>query len=413
MEEQQNKKGKKFSLKNLSKKDQIRLTIIGGVIALLVIVAAFFIAQRPKNADDADAYKAVTLKNADDLVFNGTVSAERSEEFYKDESKGTLANILVTNGQEIAANTALLAYQNETQQEQVDEQQGQIEKLNLAVTTAQQNLDNAYAKKQELQNDKSQAASASSQAAAAAGSTTGAASSGASQYDDALSAQDDAILQAQQALDSANLDLTTANQALENAKSKVTTNVSSTIDGIAVVDTSGKGDATVPVVKVVSKSTIIEAKVSEYDYSRVLKDQTVTILPANDTKKIQGTITEVNKLPDNSGAAAAAGAAGGAVQTSAMANYTFKVKPAEDLQYGYNCQISLPVNELRVPKSAITKENDKQYVFVYSKGKAHKTFITTVEKNGVFVVTEGLKEKDRIISNPDKELKDGQEVTVN
>ena len=39
--------------------------------------------------------------------------------------------------------------------------------------------------------------------------------------------------------------------------------------------------------------------------------------------------------------------------------------------------------------------------------------ILAENRDGVFVVTEGLKEKDRIISNPSQDLKDGQEVMVN
>lgn len=396
----------KLHLKKLTKKQQIYLSIIAGIAAVVAIGGTIFFTQHRVKAADSPEYKTYTIKKADPLIFNGVVDAEQTESFYNDQSKGTLSNILVTEGQEIKAKTAVLAYQSNTAQDQVDEQQQQLEKLNLAVTTAQQNLDNAYAKKQEIENKKG----TTSQSA----SVSGALSNPAEQASDAISAQDDAILQAQQALDAANLDLTTANESLETAKNKVTTNVSSTIDGIAEVNEAGKAAATVPVVKVVSKSTVINAKVSEYDYSRVKKDQAVTIQPVNSDEKIQGTIIEVSRMPENSEgvSSAAAAATGSTMQTSSMATYSFKVKPGKELQYGYSCQISVPVNELRLSSDALVKEDGKQYVYVYKNGAVHKTAVTTVDENGVVVVTAGLKENDKVISNPKKDLQDGKKVTV-
>lgn len=400
------KKKEAWNFKKLTKKQQLKLTAIAGIAAVLIVVLVLVFHMNSSKAEASSGYKTVTIKNADALVFNGNVSPEHTEEFFNDQTKGTLTSVLVTNGQEVPANTALLAYQNDTMQEQVDEQQQQIGKLNLAVTTAQQNLTAAYNKKQDLENEKSTAASSVPAAAAGMGD------SAASSFDEAISQQDEVIMQAQQALDAANMDLSTANQGLESARGKVTTNVSSTFDGVAMVDENGKGDATVPVVKIVSKTTLVDAKVSEYDYKRVAKDQAVTIQPTSSDKKIQGTIIEVNELPDDSAAAAAASGTGGASQGAAMASYTFKVKPSEDMQYGYSCQVSIPVNELRLPEKAIVKDHRKQYVFVYAKGKVKKTLIKAEEKDGLFIVTKGLKEKEKVISNPDKALKDGQEVTV-
>lgn len=414
MEDNRSQK-KKFNFKKPTKKQQIKLTIAGAILAVLIIVVIIIVQMRGPKAEAASKYKTYTVKYADSLIFNGTVEAANSEEFFNDQSKGNLSKVLVSDGQEIPANTAVLAYQNDTMQEQVDEQQQQLAKLNLAVTTAQQNLDSANAKKQELENDKNKAASqvaAATSAAASAGAAAGDTSAATSSYDEQISAQDDVILQAQQALDAANLDLSSANQTLEADKNKVVADVSSTIDGIAIVDPQGKADATVPVVKIVSKATIVEAKVSEYDYQRVAKDQAVTVQATNSDEKVSGTITEVSKLPDASVAAAAAGSASGG-QASAMANYSFKVKTAKDMQYGYTCQVTLPVNELRLPEKAVVKENDKLYVYLYRKGTVLKTEIVGAEENGVYTVTKGLKEKDRVISNPDKKLMDGQEVTVN
>ena len=114
----------------------------------------------------------------------------------------------------------------------------------------------------------------------------------------------------------------------------------------------------------------------------------------------------MDKLPET----ASQGAEGGA--SAASASYRFQVKPAKDLQYGYTVQITLPINELRIPEKSLVKDGEKRFVHLVKAGKAHKQEIKVTEKNGLFIVTEGLKAEDEIITEPDDQLKDGQEVAV-
>ena len=407
-DEHANKKG--FKMKPLSKKKRIIFSAVWGVIAILAISTAFFFKQNQQQEPSVASYDAVTIKKADDLIFNGSVAAQNVEEFYFDQTKGEVSDILVTNNQEISADTVVLVYQNETVQDQITEQQQTLDKLTLAVNNAKENLDNTYTKKQNIQNSLNEALSTFNNADA--DSMEGQAirqeeQAKMDQYKEAIYSQEEVISQAQQALDSANLDLSTATQNIELAKNKITTNVAATTDGTAIVEPKGKTNASVPVIKILGKDTIIKALVSEYDYRHLATDQAVEIQLLNSNKKIAGTITEVSILPESTATE------GTATAQSNVANYSFKVKPSENLQYGYSCQIYVPVNELRIPEKAILNEEDKQYVFVYSKGTVKKQPILSENRDGVFVVTEGLKEKDRIISNPSQDLKDGQEVMVN
>lgn len=405
--------------RKLSNKQQIHIIVGCTIFAILIIVLV--VALKQKNSDEKieKKYQVETVKLAEPLVFNGTVSASKTERFALDQSKGTLTGILVTNGQEIKANTPLLSYQNDTMQQQVDQEEQQVDKLSLAVTTAQQNLDSAYAKKQKLEENKKSAASANAQTKATTSTdTTGTDSNNVvatqnvtSPYDDAIEAQDEVIRQDQQALDAAKLDLTTMNQAIEADKAKVTVNVSATFDGIALVNENGKTESTTPIVQIVSKDTIIDGQVSEYDYAQVVKDKKVTILAANSDQEVGGTITEVSKLPDNNNASNS-GLNGGTSQSASMTDYSFKVKSGQAMQYGYNCQITLPINELRIKRKSLLTDKIGQYVFVFDKGKVRKTRITAEKKNGLYVVTDGLKVNQKIISNPDKDLKDNKKVSV-
>lgn len=394
--------------KRLTKKQQIRLSIVAGVIGLLAIVLALIYSQTQKNADENQRYQVLTIQKASPLIFKGTVAAERTEEFYYDQSKGEISKILVENGQEIEQETKLLSYDNQTVQEQVTEQQQTREKLSLEVNSAQQNLDNAYVKKQEFQ-DKLDTANSNYKNADEA-TPEGQViqqeeQAKIEQYKEALSNQETQILQAQQTLDAAYLDLNNADTSIENTENKVTTNILSQTGGVAIVNQQGKTNPAVPVVSIISKETIIEAKATEYDYSRLKESSTVTIRLLHNDSEMKGSITEINPLPDNSEAM------GNATQ-STIATYTFKVKPAENLQYGYNCQIVLPIDEFRIPEQSFISTEDEHYVFVVEGGKVRKTLVELEEKDGLFILKEGLEEGQKIIENPDDQLSDGQEVTV-
>jgi HlyD family secretion protein len=284
-----------------------------------------------------------------------------------------------------------------------------LEKLNLAVHNAQQNLDNACIKKQELQNQLDEATISYDNAD---NSTTEGQQlrleeqAKKEQYQEAISTQEEVILQAQQTLDAAYVDLSGANVTIENTQNKEVTNVFNQDAGIVIVNEEGKNNSSIPYIQVVSKETVIEGKVTEYDYERLNKDMEVAINFLHDNSKIAGTISEINPLPDISEINAD-------VTQASIATYSFKVKPEETSHYGYNCQISVELDELRIPKSSIISKNGQEIVYIVENGKTKKTRVTIERKDDLFIVLEGLKEKDQIIENPDDSLKDGQEVMVN
>lgn len=399
--------------RRFSKKQQIWMTIGGAVLAIAIIAGAvIYNANQSSNASAGPSYNTVEITNAEPLVFNGTVNAENTSEVYLDQTRGDISEILVADGQEITVGTPLVSYQSDEYSEQVRTQEQQIGSLNLAVNNAQTNLNSATTRRNELQTSLANARNAYN--AADANTMEGQATrqeqqAMIDQYREAVNSQNDVITQSQQALDAANLDLSNANATLEDLRNRVSTQVAAEIDGVAVVNKVGQTNATVPVVQVISRGTIVSATVSEYDYARLAVNQTVTARPINSDREINGTITVVNTLPDS-----AAPSASGATNTSvaSMANYTFTVKLDEDLQYGYSCQITLPLNELRLPETAIVTEEEQQFVYRYEGGKAVKTPITAEDRNGVFVVIEGLEEGNRVISNPDDQISDGLEVTV-
>lgn len=400
--------------KKMTKKQKIRWSILAGVLALVLFIGAFVYSQMKSNNVKENQFQTVTLKKSDPLTFNGIVEATHTQDYYFDQTLGKVSEINVQDGQEVTEGTVLLSYTNTEYQAQADEQSTNLDKLNLAVANARETLAIAQDKQAREQQKLNEATNNYN-------NTNENSEDGAvkkeqykqemTQYESSLDAASDAVVQARQALESANVELSSANQSVNTIRGKISSTVASATSGIAYINEKGKNDPSVPVVKVVSNDVTVEAKASEYDYPQVHQDASVTIKPITTNQEIAGTITHVNKLPDQAEAVSQAAAAGTAANSS-VSNYSFIVKPTEALQYGYNVQVVLPMNEIRIPKKAVMETGDTHYVFAYRKGKVREVTVQVEDKGEYFLLKDGIKDGDRIISNPDKSLRDGQEVAV-
>lgn len=390
--------------KKLTKKQKIRLSIIGGVIAVIAIAVAAIIGSQGKE-ETVERYTAYQVKESDPLLFKGTVDAEKVDSIYYDQSLGKISTIAVGDGKEVKKDDVLVTYQNDVVQTDVTQQERLLNKSSLSVSTAQENVNSAIAKKNDLTTKVNQAANDYNKRDESTTEGAAQAQEDKATYEQnkqALESQEDVIRQANQALEAANLELNDSTGALDDAKQKVTTTVKSPTDGIAYVDEKGKTDMTTPVVKIVSPKVVVNGVVSEYDYQKVVVNQDVEIQPVSSSDVIKGKVTYVDKLPLTKSAG----------DSSSMINFEFKVVPEKELQYGYNVQIALSQKELRIPEKALIKEGDVEKVFAYRKGKAVKQVVKTVNQDGFIIVQEGLAVGDTIISDPKDTLKDGEEVAV-
>lgn len=403
-----------MSKKKLTKKQKIRWSIIAGVLALLLFIGAFVYSRMKTNTVKENQFKTVTLKTSDPLTFNGIVEATHTQDYYFDQTLGKISEINVQDGQEVDQGTTLLSYTNTEYQEQADEQSTNLDKLYLAVSNAQESLAMAQdkqAKEQQKLNDAITNYNNTNENSEEGAAKKEQYNQEKKQYESSVEAAGEAVVQARQALESANVELNSASQSVTKMRGKVSSTIASATKGTAYINEKGKNDPSVPVVKIVSNEVTISAKASEYDYPQVHQDAAVTIKPITTNQEIAGTITHVNKLPDQAEAASQAGAATGAA-TSSVSNYSFIVKPTEELQYGYNVQVVLPLTEIRIPKKAVRETGDSHYVFAYRKGKVREVTVEVEDKGDYYLLKNGLKDGDRIISNPDKSLRDGQEVAV-
>ncbi|HGF7612964.1 TPA: efflux RND transporter periplasmic adaptor subunit [Enterococcus faecium] len=401
--------------KKMTKRQQIYLSIMGGVISFLLIGGAV-IYKLSNPIVEEDFYKLVKVKKSEPLVLKGIVQPKNTSYLNLDQTLGKISAISVKNGQEINENDVIATYQNTTIEDQAEEQTQSLEKLNLAVTNAQINLENATQKQQELE---TRLTAAKNEHAAITNKKIDEEMKKAEKAEDenkieaaqqALDAQKDAVSQAKQVLDEANVDLSSVNNTIEQTKKKITNTVTAPIKGIVYINDKGKTDAAVPYATIVSPDKVIKGTVTEYDYNKVKVGQVVNINLLNEEKSIEGTITDVNALPEDMEVSTQTNISSD--KNNTVSTFTFMVSPKEPIHYGYNVQINVPTNHLELAKKNTIKENNEVFVFIYRDRKAIKQKVEVKEENGKYLVKTGLKENDSIIENPGVRLKDGQEVTV-
>lgn len=399
----------------MTKRQQIYLSIMGGVISFLLIGGAV-IYKLSNPIVEEDSYKLVKVKKSEPLVLKGIVQPKNTSYLNLDQTLGKISAISVKNGQEINENDVIATYQNTTIEDQAEEQTQSLEKLNLAVTNAQINLENATQKRQELE---TRLTAAKNEHAAITNKKIDEEMKKAEKAEDenkieaaqqALDAQKDAVSQAKQVLDEANVDLSSVNNTIEQTKKKITNTVTAPIKGIVYINDKGKTDAAVPYATIVSPDKVIKGTVTEYDYNKVKVGQVVNINLLNEEKSIEGTITDVNALPEDMEVSTQTNISSD--KNNTVSTFTFMVSPKEPIHYGYNVQINVPTNHLELAKKNTIKENNEVFVFIYRDRKAIKQKVEVKEENGKYLVKTGLKENDSIIENPGVRLKDGQEVTV-
>lgn len=397
-------------------KKQIRLTI-GFVVACIVIAIGatiFSITRSTKQTEEKGDYQVAKIEKSAPLLFNGVAQPKESRTFTLDPTLGTLETIHVKNNQQVKAGEVIATYKNETIADQVTQQEQGLNKLNMAVSSAQNGYNSAVNKKNELANQYNQVNKILQEQQTTNPEAASETAAQLAQLKEAYDAAGDAVEQAKQGVDSANMEYSDAQKAIAQLKEKINTQVTAPFDGIVYVDQNGKTQATVPYATLVSPGTVVQASVTEYDYNKLKQGQKVEVMPANDERKIEGTITNISTLPESATATSSLSAAvsGGGNNSSSTSSYAFTVETAEEIHNGFSVQVAIHFNQITVPKEVVIDRDGKQYIYTYKDGKAHLTEVTVKDQGANYLVEKGLAMGDQYILNPDKKLKDNQEVAV-
>ncbi|MBO6403295.1 efflux RND transporter periplasmic adaptor subunit [Enterococcus faecalis] len=368
-------------------------------IGAAVVVVGFIGAKTVFSSKEVEPeYTTYTITEMVSLKLDGQVSFLDTRDIFFDPSLGKIAEINVENGKEVKKDSPLLTYNNSDIQATETEQANAVNRNNLQVQQAQENVNLATQKYNEALNKVAAAKQKLNTAKEAEEKET--LNAEIQQLNEAVSAANSEVAQANQALQLANSDAVGAANTLEQTRGKVNTVVTAPIDGQVTVDASAMSSTDKPVIKIATQKKNIQGKVTEYDYDKLQTGEEVTVTTVGSGKSAPGKIVSIAQTPiaKNEG--------------NPVVSYQFTVEGDFPWAEGLSTSIAVPQKQMIIPTAAIQKEGEKEFVYVYKAGKAKKTPIETETNLGRKVVKSGLNWKDQVIANPNKELKDNQDVQV-
>lgn len=375
-------------------KKKTKLMLVG-VIGVVLAGCGFFALNSKKKESP---YHVFTVKAADPLQLKGKVEPLKKQLYFFDGNKGRIKNIPVSNGEEVAIGTPLIEYQNEAVENETVSQRHAVEKSSLDALQAEATV---AANERQVQTITNQINDTQQKMTQAKEEEKMALNEQLKQQQGELQTANDQLSQSRFAVQSAYEDVQSAKDVLAGQQKQASSTVSSEIAGVASVDEKGKGSSEVPVVTVSSKEKQVKGIVTEYDLDKLVPGQTVQVTTVGNDKKVDGTIKSIatSALPTSG-------------DNSNVASYEFIVEGDFPWTDDLSTLVTLQQKQLLLPDSAIKKTKNEKYIYKYVNGKVKKTAIQIVTVSGHNIVQKGLKANDKIIENPDDELKDGSEIQV-
>ncbi|MCX0397255.1 efflux RND transporter periplasmic adaptor subunit [Clostridium perfringens] len=369
------------------------IAIVTVVILAGVGVGSYFLKQS-MNKESVATMEIYTVPSTDKVFVNGKIEPEKVENIFLDATKGTVDKVEVENGDVVEKGDTLFTYKN-------DQVQSQVEQLELQLNSAKSqkeeiNKQNAEAKKQledlkkaGLENQMPQGGQMPNLGQNAGGEiSTG----------------------------SVDEQIKLLEKQIKALKDKEYYKVTAPIGGKVILAESST-NPTQPYITVESGDYYISGSVNEKDQPKIKEGQEVQITILSTNKNINGKISSVGNTPIDNGASLAAqtGAQGGVGGN--MSYYEVKITPdsQEDLTNGFHVQASVNLDKkpIEIPKEAILSVDNEEFVFKNVDGKLVKQVITYSPKEGSedeVIVSSGLNEEDKIVSNPTPNMKEGMNV---
>ncbi|AOY54310.1 efflux RND transporter periplasmic adaptor subunit [Clostridium perfringens] len=369
------------------------IAIVTVVILAGVGVGSYFLKQS-MNKESVATMEIYTVPSTDKVFVNGKIEPEKVENIFLDATKGTVDKVEVENGDVVEKGDTLFTYKN-------DQVQSQVEQLELQLNSAKSqkeeiNKQNAETKKQledlkkaGLENQMPQGGQMPNLGQNAGGEiSTG----------------------------SVDEQIKLLEKQIKALKDKEYYKVTAPIGGKVILAESST-NPTQPYITVESGDYYISGSVNEKDQPKIKEGQEVQITILSTNKNINGKISSVGNTPIDNGASLAAqtGAQGGAGGN--MSYYEVKITPdsQEDLTNGFHVQASVNLDKkpIEIPKEAILSVDNEEFVFKNVDGKLVKQVITYSPKEGSedeVIVSSGLNEEDKIVSNPTPNMKEGMNV---
>lgn len=335
--------------------------------------------------------KEKKLRNT--VMVPGTLKLADEQYVYFDAEKGEVERFHVTEGSRVQQGTSLVTYESDTLD--LEQEQNNLEKKSsqLQIDSVSKQLSNLNKKQKELEKEMSK-----------------------------QEARDQIDTERTQL----NLDLETAKIDLERnkleaksiAKKERNLDVASDINGTVLeVDkeaVNNTSDVQKPLIHIGNTDEYLATGVlSEYDALKIKTGQAVKItsdvLP---DKEWAGSVKQIDYLPQQQASAEAGN--DGANQ------YPVEVKVDDQditmIKPGFKLLLEIEISSKKassLPIKAVVNEDGEKYVYVVKDKKAVRKEVKIGETTNKFIeIKSGVSSKDKVITNPTKNLTDGAEVTV-
>lgn len=380
------------------KKKYIIISIIS-VVILLSTLGFYFLKKSINNTAKGSKVELLTIAPKEKIFINGVISPEKSEDVFLDPTKGTVDKVSVKDGQEVKKGEVLFTYKSEVVSEQIKQVNRQLSSSNAQ--KKQLVAKESEAKKQLL---KQQEQAKNNQALLAGGNNTALNDALVPSVDSQLSAYKDQI-------DAIQLQINSFESELSALKEKEVTTVTAPMDGKVLLH-DGKNNPTAPYMTIETSAFYVKGSINEKQQPKLKVDKPAEILILSTNKVVNGKITSIGNRPTAPQVTAQSITGGG---DSNISNYTVTIAfdSQEGLTNGFHIQATVKLDEepVKIPKTAILKENDKSYVFKAVDNKLTKQEITYTESDSNEVaINSGLKDNDVVVTNPREDMKEGNPV---
>ncbi|MEJ9301948.1 efflux RND transporter periplasmic adaptor subunit [Priestia megaterium] len=335
--------------------------------------------------------KEKKLRNT--VMVPGTLKLANEQYVYFDAEKGEVERFHVTEGSRVQQGTSLVTYESDTLD--LEQEQNKLERKSsqLQINSVSKQLSNLNKKQKELEKEMSK-----------------------------QEAKDQIDTERTQL----NLDLETAKIDLERnkleaksiAKKERNLDVASDINGTVLeVDkeaVNNTSDVQKPLIHIGNTDEYLATGVlSEYDALKIKTGQAVKItsdvLP---DKEWAGSVKQIDYLPQQQASAEAG--------NDAANQYPVEVKVDDQditmIKPGFKLLLEIETSSKKassLPIKAVVNEDGEKYVYVVKDKKAVRKEVKIGETTNKFSeIKSGVSSKDKVITNPTKNLTDGAEVTV-
>jgi len=335
--------------------------------------------------------KEKKLRNT--VMVPGTLKLANEQYVYFDAEKGEVERFHVTEGSRVQQGTSLVTYESDTLD--LEQEQNKLEKKSsqLQIDSVSKQLSNLNKKQKELEKEMSK--------------------------QEARDQIDTERTQLNLNLETAKIDLERNKlEAKSIAKKERNLDVASDINGTVLeVDkeaVNNTSDVQKPLIHIGNTDEYLATGVlSEYDALKIKTGQAVKItsdvLP---DKEWAGSVKQIDYLPQQQASAEAG--------NDAANQYPVEVKVDDQditmIKPGFKLLLEIETSSKKassLPIKAVVNEDGEKYVYVVKDKKAVRKEVKIGETTNKFIeIKSGVSSKDKVITNPTKNLTDGAEVTV-